>query len=69
MDSTLDKKYVMSLKNYCRNIMEKQHGPWCYVKLGEGISQVPCDIRKCDSVICKKAGTANDYVGKLSLTR
>lgn len=55
--------------NYCRNLMAKEIGPWCFVFTDTGLREEPCTIRKCRSMFCKVAGTANDYSGHLTVTR
>ena len=35
----------------------------------ESVSKENCHIRKCKSAECKIAGTGNDYVGKINVTR
>lgn len=47
-------------------------GTFCYTMTegkAETVSKENCHIRKCKSADCKIAGTGNDYIGKINITR
>ncbi|KAK9877521.1 hypothetical protein WA026_018629 [Henosepilachna vigintioctopunctata] len=58
--------------SYCRDPGQYHKGTYCYV-----ISMLPelkilkkhCHIRKCKSQECRIAGTGNDYIGTLNISR
>ncbi|XP_017883171.1 plasminogen-like, partial [Ceratina calcarata] len=71
-----DEKFVdgsaLKALNKCRNPTHDPDGPYCYGYTPwqtETVTKRYCTIRPCRSSECKMAGTANDYVGKLSKTR
>ncbi|XP_076182068.1 uncharacterized protein LOC143154114 [Ptiloglossa arizonensis] len=75
-EDKLDNKFVdgsaLKALNKCRNPTRDINGPYCYVfasEKDETISKKYCSLRNCRSSECRMAGTANDYVGKLSETR
>nr|XP_011310440.1 PREDICTED: uncharacterized protein LOC105270904 [Fopius arisanus] len=55
--------------NKCRNPGHDPKGPYCYTKSSSGLKKKYCSIRGCRSSECRTAGTANDYIGTLSVTR
>ncbi|XP_046608872.1 uncharacterized protein LOC124299649 [Neodiprion virginianus] len=58
--------------NKCRNPTNDPEGPYCYTLQDLKSSSVEkqyCSIRKCRSSECRMAGTANDYIGTMSVTR
>ncbi|XP_068990496.1 uncharacterized protein [Neodiprion pinetum] len=58
--------------NKCRNPTNDPEGPYCYTLQDFRSSSVEkqyCSIRKCRSSECRMAGTANDYIGTMSVTR
>nr|XP_022913815.1 uncharacterized protein LOC111424495 [Onthophagus taurus] len=59
----------LQVSNYCRDPKDEQKGAFCYVIQQGIIKKQYCRIRKCKSAECKMAGTGNDYIGKMSVTR
>ncbi|XP_046737938.1 uncharacterized protein LOC124406546 [Diprion similis] len=57
--------------NKCRNPTNDPEGPYCYTlqDLQSSVEKQYCSIRKCRSSECRMAGTANDYIGVMSVTR
>ncbi|KAF5275199.1 hypothetical protein FQR65_LT04231 [Abscondita terminalis] len=72
VESMFPNKTIFENQNYCRNPNNEPGGTYCYA-----LQQNPnitftkqhCHIRFCKSAECKMAGTGNDYVGKLNVTR
>ncbi|XP_047002817.1 uncharacterized protein LOC124620192 [Schistocerca americana] len=58
-------------RNLCRNPDSSRSGPWCYVgKTGStDYKKETCDVPVCLSVECRLAGTGNDFIGPLNVTR
>lgn len=58
--------------NQCRNLRSDNRGPYCYVISSPHsyvFTKEYCKIRKCKSWECRMAGTGNDYIGTMSVTR
>ncbi|KAJ8947274.1 hypothetical protein NQ318_014170 [Aromia moschata] len=58
--------------NYCRDPSGDYEGTYCYaISLApeKKIEKTYCRLRKCKSEQCKMAGTGNDYIGTVSVTR
>lgn len=68
-DIFVDKSVILA-RNYCRNPTADLGGPYCFAK-GDGnkIEKRYCDIRNCKATDCRRAGTGNDYIGELTVTR
>ncbi|XP_043277721.1 uncharacterized protein [Venturia canescens] len=67
----IDRSALKALSK-CRNPGRDPKGPYCYSMTLEDpstLSKQYCPIRSCRSLECRMAGTANDYIGKLSTTR
>ncbi|XP_018333322.1 uncharacterized protein LOC108742562 isoform X2 [Agrilus planipennis] len=65
-----DKNEVLKTRNYCRNPLSDDLGSYCYTfSRTREIVKSYCHIRPCKSQECRLAGTGNDYVGKLNITR
>jgi hypothetical protein len=56
--------------NYCRDPSGDKKGTYCYTFTPDKNAEKNyCRLRKCKSEECRMAGTGNDYVGTLSVTR
>lgn len=58
-------------KNYCRNPLGLEKGPFCYVvdlDTAYTVTKQNCFPRLCRSKECRMAGTGNDYIGVLNIT-
>ncbi|XP_063983190.1 uncharacterized protein LOC135165643 [Diachasmimorpha longicaudata] len=60
---------VLRAANKCRNPGHDPKGPYCYTNSSSGLEKSYCSVRACRSSECRTAGTANDYIGTLSITR
>ncbi|RZC37630.1 tyrosine-protein kinase hopscotch [Asbolus verrucosus] len=61
---------TLAMWNYCRDPLEEKKGTYCYTFAADkSIEKNYCRIRKCKSEDCRMAGTGNDYMGSLALTR
>lgn len=61
---------VVWAKNYCRNPFNEETGAFCFgIEKDEQVVRKFCKIRKCKSSECRMAGTGNDYIGRLNMTR
>lgn len=66
--------YIVHRRNSIkRNNQTKRpvfQGTYCHaISLNHGITKTYCHIRICKSAECRLAGTGNDYIGKLNVTR
>lgn len=56
--------------NYCRDPSNEKKGTFCFaIAPNKKIEKTYCKLRQCKSENCKMAGTGNDYVGHLMITR
>ncbi|VEN64272.1 unnamed protein product [Callosobruchus maculatus] len=58
--------------NYCRNPAESAEGVYCYtiaLDPQKAINRTACHLRRCKSADCHMAGTGNDYIGNVAVTR
>ncbi|KAF5274388.1 hypothetical protein FQA39_LY07268 [Lamprigera yunnana] len=72
IDSLLDYNETMEAQNFCRNPKNNFNGSFCYAiheDQNSAIEKTYCDLKVCRSAECKMAGTGNDYVGKVNVTR
>ncbi|XP_069687396.1 uncharacterized protein [Periplaneta americana] len=62
---------ITAALNYCRNPTGDPRGPYCFVQSNDtnGMRQEYCHPRRCQSSECRMAGTGNDYIGELNVTR
>ncbi|XP_060536177.1 uncharacterized protein LOC132708084 [Cylas formicarius] len=63
---------IFHSKNYCRNPESSEEGAFCYTlssKPEKKVAKTICHLRKCKSDLCKIAGTGNDFIGQVSVTR
>ncbi|KAJ8925711.1 hypothetical protein NQ315_009558 [Exocentrus adspersus] len=72
LDHLFSNESSLEAWNYCRDPYGNNEGTYCYT-----ISLIPetkieknfCNLRKCKSEQCRMAGTGNDYIGSLTVTR
>ncbi|PSN55984.1 hypothetical protein C0J52_02152 [Blattella germanica] len=62
---------VIEALNYCRNPTKDPNGSYCLIHqlFTNKIVKEYCQLRKCRAAECRLAGTGNDYIGPMSITR
>ncbi|KAF6213443.1 hypothetical protein GE061_011162 [Apolygus lucorum] len=56
--------------NYCRNPSADSEGPYCYAREPSGeINKFTCDVDNCTFPDCRLAGTGDDFMGTINVTR
>ncbi|XP_066257101.1 uncharacterized protein [Euwallacea similis] len=58
-------------RNYCRDPANSGNGTFCFAldQYQKQVKKQFCELRKCKSQLCKMAGTGNDFIGQLTITR
>ncbi|XP_076269016.1 LOW QUALITY PROTEIN: uncharacterized protein LOC143201686 [Rhynchophorus ferrugineus] len=62
----------LQARNYCRDPVGGGQGTFCYALSRNSTKTIEkrfCRLRRCKSQLCKMAGTGNDFIGQVSVTR